>query len=257
MAQTPFRHQQSHENAAPDPGDDVAFRHGIIASGVRTPYPPLMSDYPPYTRAERIADAVMHVSGLCLAVTGAVVLVLASTGEGIAVRSAAAVYAAALIATFLASAAYHMTPWERLRPALRRVDHAAIYLKIAGTYTPLVVLLGSWFAYVILVLVWALAVAGALMKLAFWQVPGRYGPALYLVMGWLALTLIWPLAQTLPTPALWLIVAGGLLYSAGVPFYATTRMKYSNAVWHGFVLAASACFFVAILLATGLGTQTT
>ncbi len=211
-----------------------------------------MSDYPVFSRPERIADGIVHALGLTLAVTGAIVLLILTSGQAPGTRTAAAVYAAALVATFLASAAYHMTPWERIRPTLRRIDHAAIYLKIAGTYTPLVMVLGSGFAYAVLVIVWGLAIIGAAMKIAFWKVPGRFGPVLYLIMGWLAVTLIWPMALTLPGAALWLIVAGGLLYSAGVPFYATEKMRFSNAVWHGFVVAASACFFGAIALAVRL-----
>ncbi len=211
-----------------------------------------MTAYPATTRPERIADGIVHALGLTLAVTGAIVLMVLTSDLSIATRTASAVYAVALIATFLASATYHLAPWERVRPALRRLDHAAIYLKIAGTYTPLVVLIGTGFAYAVLGLVWTLAVAGALMKLAFWRVPGRFGPVLYLVMGWLALALVWPLATTLPGAALWLIVAGGVLYSLGVPFYAAERLRFSKAVWHGIVIAASTCFFVAIALAVRL-----
>ena len=210
-----------------------------------------MSDYPAYSRAERIADGTVHAIGLTLAVTGAVLLIATTVGRGTGLTLGVTVYAAALIATFLASACYHMTPWEPIRPALRRIDHAAIYLKIAGTYTPLVVLLGTGFAYGVLGLVWALALVGVVAKVAFWRTPGRFGPALYLAMGWLAVALAWPLATTLPAGVLALVVAGGLTYSAGVVFYTWESLRFSNAVWHGFVVAASACFFAAIALATG------
>ena len=143
-----------------------------------------------------------------------------------------------------------MTPWEGIRPVLRRFDHAAIYLKIAGTYTPLVVMIGSWFAYTILAIVWGLALLGMVLKLFFWSTPGRFGPALYLIMGWLSLALIWSLGPVVPVSAMVLIAVGGLLYTAGVPFYASETMKYSIAVWHGFVVAASACFFAAIAIAS-------
>ncbi|MEL7181350.1 MAG: hemolysin III family protein, partial [Pseudomonadota bacterium] len=164
--------------------------------------------------------------------------------------TAITIYGATLIATFVASAFYHMTPWEGIRPILRRFDHAAIYLKIAGTYTPLVVMIGSGFAYAVLALVWGLAVIGMVLKLFFWRTPGRFGPALYLVMGWLSLALIWSLWPIVPLSAMVLMGIGGLLYTAGVPFYATETMKFSIAIWHGFVVAASACFFAAITIAT-------
>lgn len=207
--------------------------------------------YPTYARSERIADGTMHAVGVLGAVTGAVVLIVWSAGAAAPGQIAAiSVYGATLIATFVASAFYHMTPWEGIRPILRRVDHAAIYLKIAGTYTPLVVMIGSGFAYLVLAVVWALAVFGMVLKLFFWRTPGRFGPALYLIMGWLSLALIWSLWPIVPISAMVLMGVGGLLYTAGVPFYASETMKFSIAIWHGFVVVASACFFAAIAIAT-------
>ena len=94
------------------------------------------------------------------------------------------------------------------------------------------------------------AVLGMVLKLFFWRTPGRFGPALYLVMGWLSLALIWSLWPIVPVPVVVLIAAGGLLYTAGVPFYASETMKYAIAIWHGFVVVASGCFFAAIAMAT-------
>jgi hemolysin III len=205
--------------------------------------------YPRYARAERIADGVMHALGVTFALTGAVVLItfaaLSASGGQIA---AVSVYAGALIATFTASAFYHLTPWERLRPALRRVDHAAIFLKIAGTYTPFVVLIHSAFAYAVLALVWTLALGGALLRLLKRGKLGRIQTWTYLLLGWLSLLLVWPMVQTLPVPATALVITGGLLYSAGVIFFRWESLRFSNAIWHGFVPAASACFFAAIAL---------
>ncbi|PXW72785.1 channel protein (hemolysin III family) [Loktanella sp. PT4BL] len=207
--------------------------------------------YPTYARSERIADGTMHAVGVLGAITGAIVLIIWSLGTATPGQIAAiCVYGATLIATFVASAFYHMTPWEGIRPLLRRFDHAAIYLKIAGTYTPLVVMIGSGFAYAVLAIVWGLAVIGMTLKLFFWQTPGRFGPALYLIMGWLSLALVWSLWPVVPVAAMVLIAVGGLLYTAGVPFYASETLKFSIAIWHGFVVAASACFFAAIAIAT-------
>jgi hemolysin III len=215
----------------------------------RAPSP--ASDYPDYALSERIADGVIHGFGVAFALAGGVLLTMAAAltqpgGRAVAVG----IYGFALVATFVASACYHMTPWDRFRPALRRVDHAAIYLKIAGTYTPLTVLVGGAFAYTVLGVVWVLALAGAVAKMFFWRRPGRAGVLLYLLLGWLGVLLVWPLAAALPPPALILVGAGGLLYTAGCVFFLWDGLKFSNAIWHGFVLAASGCFFAAIAVGT-------
>lgn len=204
--------------------------------------------YPTYTRSERVADGSMHAIGVTGAVLGAILLLVWSAPVASPWEiTAISVYAITLIGTFTASAFYHMTPWESIRPALRRIDHAAIYLKIAGTYTPLVVMIGSGLAYVVLGIVWALAVIGMVLKLVFWSRPGQFGPALYLIMGWMSVVLVWSSWEALPFGY---ILAGGLLYTVGVVFHAAKNMKFANAIWHGFVVAASACFFVAITVVT-------
>lgn len=211
--------------------------------------------YPDYTPAERIADGTVHGLGVAFAITGGVLLIVFGAGAaGAGMVAGLSVYAAALMATFVMSACYHMTPWERVRPVLRRLDHAAIFLKIAGTYTPFVVMIGSVFGYIVLGLVWALAVIGALAKMFFWRAPGRLGTALYLVLGWLSLALVWPMVQTLPVAAVVLVGLGGVLYSLGVIFFTREDMRFSNAIWHVFVLAASGCFFAAISVGTFVGT---
>ncbi len=205
--------------------------------------------YPLYSRGERIADGVMHVMGVGFAIVGTVVLVVWAAGAaGGGTVAGVSIYGAMLIASFVASACYHFTPWERLRPALRRIDHAAIYLKIAGTYTPLVVLIGSAFAYGVLALVWGLAVLGAIAKLFFWARPGRWGVGLYLGLGWLSLALAFPLIGTISLGPLVLIGAGGLLYTLGAVLFSIDGLRFQNAIWHGLVLAASICFFTAISL---------
>lgn len=192
----------------------------------------------------------MHAIGVIGSVLGAALLLIWSAPVASPWEVAAiTIYAITLIATFTASAFYHMTPWESIRPVLRRIDHAAIYLKIAGTYTPLVVMIGGGLAYVVLGLVWAMAIIGMTLKLVFWSTPGRFGPALYLIMGWMSIILIWSSWSVLPFGY---IVTGGLLYTVGVVFHASKTMKFANAIWHGFVIAASACFFAAI---TFLATQ--
>ncbi len=209
----------------------------------------LSPKYPAYARSERIADATVHGLAVALSLTGTVLLIIfAAVNTGGATTAAVAVYGALLTFSFIASTIYHFTPWERARPVLRRIDHAAIYLKIAGTYTPLVVLIGSMFGYVVLGVVWTLALTGAVAKLFFWRNPGRFGPMLYLVLGWLGLALVWSLFPIVPLSAIILIVVGGLLYTAGVLFFNWDDLKFAMPIWHGFVLTASACFFAAITL---------
>ena len=162
--------------------------------------------------------------------------------------AALVIYGLALITTFVSSAFYHMAPWKSIRPILRCADHAAIYLKISGTYTPLVVMIGSFSSYIVLGIVWALAAFGVIRKLFFWQEPGWLGTALYLVMGWISVVIIWPLMSLLPGIAICLIAAGGLLYTLGVIFYSRESLKFSNSIWHAFVVAASTCFYFVIVL---------
>jgi len=199
----------------------------------------------PHSPAETIADGVVHVAGLLLAVPFSALLIahVSDTDAGVI---PVVVYIACMLASFGTSALYHMTPLDGPRPLLRRLDHAAIFLKIAGTYTPLVAVIGSGFAYGVLGVVWALAAYGIAAKL--WVRPAESGGsvALYLGMGWLSMLLIWPMWQALGGVAVGLIVGGGLTYSAGTLVYSHPGMRYQNALWHGIVLVASSCFFAAI-----------
>jgi len=207
--------------------------------------------YPTYTRSERIADGTMHILGVSGAIFGAIFLAVWNFEKlGGGQTAALIVYSIAMIATFSASALYNMSPWENVRPVFRRIDHAAIYLKIAGTYTPLVVLIGSLTSYLVLAIVWGLAAFGVIRKLFFWHTPGKAGTVLYLIMGWLSVFLIWSLVPVLPIAATALIVGGGLTYTLGVVFYVWKSLKFSRAIWHGFVLVASVCFYIAIALGT-------
>lgn len=204
----------------------------------------------PYSTREVVADGLVHAMGLGAAFTGVSLLLLHTTRHASVLEiTAVSIYAAFLLLALLASAAYHMLPFEAPRPWLHRIDHAAIYLKIAGTYTPLVALIGSAFAYAVLAGVWIIALAGAIAKLSFWRTDARGSLALYLAMGWACLLLAGPMIRTLPVPTLWLIAIGGLLYTVGTAFFASRDLPFQNAIWHAFVLAASTCFFCAISLA--------
>lgn len=209
--------------------------------------PSATQDYPAQTRPERMADFAMHCTGIILAITGAILLVaftvLNASGPTIA---AVSVYAGALVTTFLASVFYHFPPWEEARPVLRRIDHAAIYFKIAGTYTPLVAIVGTAFAWSMLALIWGVAILGAVARLFFWRGPGNLNTVLYLALGWVSVALLWPMAQTLPIGGMVLIVTGGVLYTVGAVLFSLPNLRYQNAIWHFFVVVASACFFATI-----------
>lgn len=203
--------------------------------------------YPAYSRAERLADGAVHVFGLCAAIIGITLLFALWTWqrEG-PVLVATAVYCGSLLVMLSASAAYHLAAHTRARPVLRRLDHAAIYVKIAGTFTPISVLLGTAFGYVILVLVWALALFGAAGKLSAPRGRMTTGWLPYVALGWIGVALFVPLTGLLPGSSLGLMLAGGLLYTGGVVFYARNSLRFANALWHLCVALATTCFFLGI-----------
>lgn len=210
-----------------------------------------------YDRAERIADAAVHWTGLALALMSVPALVILAAfldGRG-EVVAGIGLYGAALLAMLGASAAYNMIQaseaWEE---ALRRIDHACIYLKIAATQTPFALLMGPGQAGWVLGSVWAAALGGATGKLFFPRLLRRIGLPLYLALGWAGLALLWPGegARPLAGPTLILAMAGGVLYTVGVGFFLAERLRFHNAIWHGFVLIASLSFYAALTTELGL-----
>ena len=159
---------------------------------------------------------------------------------------ALAIYAMTVIALFLASAANNMIRHHDWKPLLQRFDHAAIYLKIAGTYTPLVVVMGSLYAYIVLAVVWTGALAGAALRMIFGDRFAKISIGLYLLLGWMSLAMLWLMFERLPMGAAVLVIVGGLLYTVGVVFHVWERLHFQRAIWHTFVLAASACHFAAV-----------
>ena len=202
-----------------------------------------------YDRSELIADAVVHVVGVCFGLVAATALIVLTAVYASAVDVAAvSVYVAGLLAMLVLSATYNLWPVSRAKWVLRRFDHSAIYALIAATYTPLIMeLKDSYFAIALLTGVWCLAIVGIVIKLAL---PGRYdrlAVGLYLAMGWSGMMLYDAVVKALPSMALWFIVAGGILYSFGVIFHAWQRLRFQNVIWHGFVLSGAACHYTAIL----------
>ena len=198
---------------------------------------------------EEIANSVSHGVGLVAALVAAPFLVLAAARRsGAAGTVGATVFAGTVVLLYLASTLYHALPRHKARRMFRVIDHSAIFLVIAGTYTPftLGVLRGTW-GWTLLGLVWSLAVLGVTLKTVGGIRYPRLSTTLYLGMGWLALIAIRPLWLRIPVSGWLWLVAGGLAYTAGVAFYAADRVRYGHFVWHLFVLIGTVCHFFAVL----------
>jgi hemolysin III len=209
---------------------------------------------PQYTQAERVADGVIHVTGVAFSVVAtAVMMMLAARALPAAATASLGVYAFGMVAVFACSAAYHLATRPRLKAILRRFDHAAIYVKIAGTYTPLAfVKMGDAVGFALLGAVWAITAFGATAKLLWPERLVRTSYVLYLAQGWAIVAALDSLVPAVSSRVLILLVLGGCLYTAGVVFHLWEKLRYHNAIWHGFVLLASACHFAAIVDALGL-----
>jgi hemolysin III len=203
---------------------------------------------PSQTRGELIADRCVHYAGLVTAVVGSVVLVVAAAERERALTIVSvAVYGLGLLAMIGASALYNSARPSRRKEWFRRLDHAAIFLMIAGTYTPFaLVRMGGW-GLGIAAFVWLAAVAGIALKLLCPRRLDGLSVVLYLALGWVILAALGPLFEAVPLPAIVLLAVGGLLYSFGVVFHLWRRLPYHQAVWHGCVLAAAGCHWVAVL----------
>ncbi len=202
----------------------------------------------PKLHREEIANTVTHGLGVILAIGGGAVLItLTAIHAGMREVVSASVFVASLILLYGASTLYHAARRPHIKSRLKVLDHCAIFLLIAGTYTPftIVAMRGGW-GWSLFGVIWGLAVMGIIFKLFF---TGRYkflSTATYIGMGWLVLIAFIPLVQALTPSALGWLIAGGLLYTAGTIFYHNERVPYSHAVWHLFVLGGSVCHFAAV-----------
>jgi hemolysin III len=208
-----------------------------------------MSPSRAWTVGEEVAHAVTHGVGLAAAIAGLVVLVVLAAATRDPWRiTACAVYASTLVLLYGASTLYHALSATRARAVFRVLDHSAIFLLIAGTYTPfaLVSLRGPW-GWTLFGIVWGLAVLGIVAKAVFGTRWPILSTAIYVGMGWVVIVAVKPLVANVPPGAIAWLVAGGLAYTGGVVFYAWTRLRYSHAIWHVFVLAGSICHYVAVI----------
>ena len=206
---------------------------------------------------EEIVNSTTHGVGLVLSVAGFVVLLAMAIRHGTAWHVVGcAIYGSTLICLYLASTLYHGIPSPRLKRALRILDHSAIYLLIAGTYTPflLVNLRGGW-GWSLLGIVWGCAMAGIVFKFWFVDHFKVLSTVLYLVMGWLVVVAAKPLLTHVSAVGLRWLIAGGVMYTVGVVFYASRKVPYNHAIWHVFVMVGSVCHYLAVLYAVVLSAK--
>ena len=204
-----------------------------------------------FSTGELLADGIVHAAALLAGVIAFAVLLGHVLGQGdVGTFAALAVYAAGYFAMFGFSLAYNMVPPSALKWVLRRFDHSAIYVMIAGTYTAVVVQFEDWvFAAVLAGVVWGGAILGAVVKIAL---PGRFdrlSVLAYIALGWVGVAAIGPAREALPGVSLWLLALGGVTYVAGVGFYRWHGLKFHNAIWHLFVAVAAGLHFAAVAVA--------
>ncbi|TKB54233.1 PAQR family membrane homeostasis protein TrhA [Ferrimonas aestuarii] len=205
---------------------------------------------PAYSVGEEIANAITHGLGVAAAIVGLTLMLT----KGIGVLSgweiaAVSIYGASLILLFLCSTLYHAIAHPKAKQVFKRLDHCAIYLLIAGTYTPMMVIsLEGWQSKAILATIWSMAFIGIFFKALFVNRFKKLALTAYLVMGWMCLIVIYPLYQALSAPGFHLLWIGGLCYSLGVVFYVAKRLPFAHAIWHLFVLGGAVCHCVAIAL---------
>lgn len=206
---------------------------------------------------ETIANSVTHGVGLAASLIALPLVIFASLKRGDPLQVVgAAVFGLSLVLLYGASTVYHSFPRSSATRVLRMIDHSAIYLLIAGSYTPFALgpLRGPW-GWALLAAVWAMALIGIALKSIHGFVRPGLSTTLYIAMGWLSIVAVRPLITHVGAAGFWWLLAGGLCYTGGVVFYATdTRLRYGHAVWHVFVLAGSTCHFFAVLWHSGVRT---
>jgi hemolysin III len=201
-----------------------------------------------YDRSELLADGIVHMLGVIIAIGGAAVLIVIAVHAGDITRlTAVSIYLAGFLSMFLLSAVYNLWPVSPVKWWLRRFDHSAIYLLIAATYTAFMLPMYGAAPAATLAAVWSAALAGITIKILW---PGRFDKmsiALYLTMGWSGVLTFGPVSAVLAPITLFLIAVGGALYSVGVVFHVWNSLRFQNAIWHGFVLAAAVCHYAAVV----------
>mgnify|MGYP006278189329 CR=1 FL=1 len=207
------------------------------------------------TAAAKCADLVVHVVGLTLSLVGGIVLLALAVMQGrISQVVGVSIYALGVVAMLAFSTASNFAK-PQYRPFLRRLDHAGIFLMIAGSYTPFTINLPGAWGPGMTTAVWSIAALGALGKLFLPGIGRKFWVAVYLVLGWLVVVALKPMIQNLAWYALALLATGGVLYSTGVIFYVNKKLKFARAIWHGHVVAAAAAHWTAVLLGVVLAAR--
>ncbi|WP_339691874.1 hemolysin III family protein [uncultured Parasphingorhabdus sp.] len=210
--------------------------------------------YPTPDKQERRADFIVHGIGLMFILAAGLALLLqAAAGDGPAAVAAVGTYVVCVAFSHVISMFYHLSPFHDRRLMLRRIDHAAIYLTIAGTFTPIFVLAGTEFSLFLLTTVWALAIPAILYKIFGKNLDSRWSLASYLGLGWMGIIGVPEMMEQLPPLSLWAMLAGGVFYSLGTIFYARKGRPFRYSIWHSFVMMGGASFFVAIWVALVAG----
>ena len=200
-------------------------------------------------RLAELANTLTHGIGLALSVAGLVVLVLMAVAKGHLIHIVScSVYGSSLVVLYLASTLYHSMKTPRVKQVFRILDHSAIFVLIAGSYTPflLVNMRGAW-GWSLFGVVWGLALIGIVIKIFFIQRLPALSVLLYVAMGWLVIVAIKPLLASLPPAGILLLVAGGISYTGGLVFYAWQRLPYHHAYWHLAVMGGSLCHYLAVV----------
>lgn len=200
----------------------------------------------PYSRPEELAHSLTAGLGILACVVAIPCLVWVSLGDPSRL-AAALIFGLSALAMFVTSVIYHHERDLERKVRLRKLDHAAIYLLIAGTYTPIALAMGGAWGWMLFGAAWSLAAIGIIGKIAVGFRYPRLSTLLYLGMGWVGMLAVQPMADSLSASELAWVVAGGVVYTAGVPFYVWKTRRYTHAVWHLFVLGGVACHFVAVL----------
>lgn len=203
-----------------------------------------------YTLAEEVANALTHGAGAVLSAAGMTALIIYAVMSQDPWRIAGvSIFGATLVLMYLTSTLYHAVPHPRTKSFLRIADHCAIYLLIAGTYTPflLVSMRGPW-GWTLFAFLWTAAAIGCVFKLFFTGRFNKLSTAMYIAMGWTVVVALKPMLEMVPPGAIWALALGGLLYSFGTIFYLWERLPYNHAIWHLFVLGGSTAHFIAILV---------
>jgi hemolysin III len=201
----------------------------------------------PFTLAELIADGIVHGIGLALAISLGAVLIVAALGTARPELPAIVIYLFSLVTVLGVSLTFNLAPVSAFKKLMARLDQAAIFLFIAGTYTPFLAILGGTHdGQLLTVLVWGAALVGVALKLIVPEKFGRMALVLYVGIGWSGVLVFQSLVTALPPAALWLILAGGIAYSAGIVFHLWERLKFQNVLWHIFVVAGAGLHLWAI-----------